>query len=73
MLLTSEVITGENIMSKYYPTKNPCKGCTRRVVGCHCSCEDYKTWQKSGKEIPKQPYCKTEKVIKAIRYKDKRK
>ncbi len=29
-------------MKKPYP---PCKGCTERVVGCHGSCEKYKTYQ----------------------------
>ena len=24
-----------------------CRGCTRRVVGCHAECEDYKAFAKS--------------------------
>lgn len=25
--------------------KSPCMGCTRRVVGCHSACEDYKSYK----------------------------
>ena len=25
--------------------KNPCHNCEKRVVGCHSSCEDYKTFR----------------------------
>ena len=28
-----------------------CKGCTKRVVGCHSTCEDYKEFRK---ELDKQ-------------------
>ena len=24
---------------------NPCKDCTKRVVGCHSTCKDYKDWK----------------------------
>ena len=25
--------------------KRPCKNCTKRTVGCHISCKDYKLWR----------------------------
>lgn len=28
-----------------------CRGCTRRVVGCHAECEDYKDFAKSRAEL----------------------
>lgn len=28
-----------------------CRGCTRRVVGCHAECEDYKAFAKSRAEL----------------------
>lgn len=45
-------------MSKAYKELSPCKGCEKRVVGCHGNCEAYKRWQKSGIEIviPPMPY-----------------
>jgi len=24
----------------------PCKGCERRLIGCHALCADYKDWKK---------------------------
>ena len=37
-----------------FRTKNvqgSCKGCTRREVGCHSKCEDYKEYRKQIDEI----------------------
>ena len=28
-----------------------CRGCTRRVVGCHAECADYKAFAKSREEV----------------------
>lgn len=28
-----------------------CRGCTRRFVGCHAECEDYKAFAKSREEV----------------------
>ena len=37
---------------------NKCNGCTKRVVGCHATCETYKKWlenyQKDKKERQKR-------------------
>lgn len=30
--------------------KNPCRNCTKRVVGCHSTCKKYKDWKKADKE-----------------------
>ena len=30
--------------------KNPCRNCTKRVVGCHSTCKDYKDWKKEDQE-----------------------
>lgn len=61
-------------MSKYYPTKNPCKGCTRRTVGCHTNCEDYKEWVNNGVEVPpKVTYYKTGNNAAVIRRKEETK
>lgn len=29
----------------YDPYKCPCKGCDKRVVGCHAVCEEYKVFR----------------------------
>lgn len=29
---------------------NPCKGCTRREIGCHSYCEDYLIWKEKWDE-----------------------
>ena len=38
-------------MSKAYYEVTPCKGCEKRVVGCHSTCDEYNKWKKSGIEI----------------------
>ena len=42
-------------MSKAYLLPNPCKGCEKRVVGCHGVCKEHKEWKDSGVEI-KEPF-----------------
>ena len=31
-------------------TKQPCRNCTDRVVGCHSTCKKYKDWKKEDQE-----------------------
>ena len=33
--------------------KVPCKGCDRRVVGCHPTCSDYKQFQEENEKVNK--------------------
>ena len=42
-------------MSKAYKDLSPCKGCEKRVVGCHATCKEYQAWQKSSIEIVTHP------------------
>ena len=43
-------------MSKIYDGICPCKDCSKRQVGCHTKCDDYKGWQATGVEVEKKPY-----------------
>lgn len=44
---------------KAYKEISPCKGCEKRVVGCHVKCQDYNKWKKTGIEI-KEPFIEYE-------------
>lgn len=35
---------------------NKCKGCTKREVGCHANCEDYKAYKEKLSEDYKKEY-----------------
>ena len=37
-------------MKAYYDTC-PCKGCEKRVLGCHGKCAEYTKWKNDGAEI----------------------
>ena len=39
-------------MSKAYYSECPCRDCSKRTLGCHDKCTDYKNWQKDSCEIP---------------------
>lgn len=38
-------------MTKAYYDICPCKGCDKRVVGCHAKCIAYKEWKNNSVEI----------------------
>lgn len=43
-------------MAKVYYDICPCKGCDKRIVGCHAHCEKYNSWKKNGVEINNEPF-----------------
>ena len=43
-------------MSKAYKDVCPCKDCDTRTIICHGICKEYKDWQKSGVEIPREDF-----------------
>lgn len=43
-----------------------CRGCTRRFVGCHAECEDYKAFAKSREEV-----CEIKRIAGSAHYKFK--
>jgi hypothetical protein len=42
-------------MSKAYYGITPCKGCDKRVVGCHGNCKEYQAWTKNAVEV-REPF-----------------
>ena len=41
--------------------ENSCYGCTKRKVGCHSNCEDYKEWLEEHHKIKKERQRKEKK------------
>ena len=54
-------------MSKAYKELSPCKGCDKRVVGCHAECKEYQAWTKTGVQIVTQPLPWNEMRIRSKR------
>lgn len=53
-------------MSKAYYGITPCKGCEKRVVGCHGKCKEYQAWTKNSVEI-KDPFFEHPKRKRRLR------